>query len=85
MYLCQKQFETKRTLMIHRKKEHITAVKNCNKFPENNCRYSNEDCWFIHVLNTHIDQEHVDLKPADSVFQVVRENLKPPNGNQKRN
>ena len=64
--------------MIHRKKEHTTAVKNCNKFKENNCRFGNDDCWFIHVLKTHINQEQKDAKPEDSVFRGVKENLKPP-------
>ena len=77
-YLCQAQFENKRTLMIHRKKEHITAVKNCNKFEENNCRFGNDDCWFIHALKTHIYQENKDAKSEDSVFRGVKENLKPP-------
>ena len=64
--------------MIHRKKEHISAVKNCNEFQENNCRFSNEDCWFHHKLNEHINKEHVVIKPAELVFQEVKQNLKPP-------
>ena len=84
-YLCQTQFESKRAMMIHRKKEHISAVKICNKFQENDCRFGDEDCWFKHDLNTHINQEHTSIKPTYSVFQGVRENLKPPIVNQKRN
>ena len=84
-YLCQKQFENKRTMMIHRKKEHIGAVKNCYEFQENKCRFSSEDCWFHHKLNEHINQEHVIVETEESVFQEVKQNLKPPIILEKRN
>ena len=77
-YFCQKQFENKRTMMIHRKKEHRNLVKKCDQFPESKCRFSDEDCWFIHVMNNPIHKEHMGEKPADSVFQEVKENLEPP-------
>ena len=77
-YFCQKPFENKRTMMIHRKKEHRNLVKKCDQFPESKCRFSDEDCWFIHVMNNPIHKEHMGEKPADSVFQEVKENLEPP-------
>ena len=80
--LCQTQFENKGSMMLHRKKEHKTAVKNCNQFQENNCRYGKEGegCWFVHLQNDDKKKENVGEKhePAESVFQKVQENLKPP-------
>ena len=74
-YLCQTEFEGKGSMMLHRKKEHKNAVKPCNQFLENNCRFSNEGCWFIHDDKK---QEKVEEKAAEPVFQNAQENIKPP-------
>ena len=38
-YVCNESFGTKMELMIHRKKEHGSIVRQCSEFIQNNCRF----------------------------------------------
>ena len=46
-YFCDQSFNTKRDLMIHRKKEHIEKVKTCSYFLQQRCNYG-DNCWYVH-------------------------------------
>ena len=41
-FICNQTFETKTRMMVHRRNEHKTVVKYCNKFQQGNCRYRDE-------------------------------------------
>jgi transcription elongation factor Elf1 len=83
-FICDQNFQSKSSMMIHRKKEHKNIVRNCNLFPENKCRFEEEACWYRHG---EVDEEDVTEKPAASVFHKVQENLEPPieNSEKKKN
>ena len=44
---CDEKFETRRSLMIHNKKEHAKNVNMCWNFSAGKCDHG-DDCWFIH-------------------------------------
>ena len=46
--ICGEFFETKWTLMNHRKDKHISFVRTCNKYLENRCIFTSSKCWWIH-------------------------------------
>ena len=47
-YVCNEKFETKSTMMIHRKKDHKELVRKCNNFSKNKCLFADNACWFLH-------------------------------------
>jgi hypothetical protein len=88
-YVCEETFETKVLMMIHRKKDHTEALKICNNFISNTCRFKSEACWFRHeeddnkensqeVIDDEKDNLNDDVEMSESVFQKVSMNLKPP-------
>jgi hypothetical protein len=46
---CGSEFPSYPMLMLHRKKEHNNNVV-CRRFLQNNCHFTNESCWFSHVI-----------------------------------
>ena len=38
-YLCKETFESKAKMMYHRKTNHQSVVRKCNKFLQNNCKF----------------------------------------------
>ena len=46
--ICEGNFETKRTLMNHRKEIHIDTIKLCKYFLEERCEFPDSVCWFRH-------------------------------------
>ena len=61
-YQCGEDFDTKNTMMIHRKIH--GEVKQCRRMMTNQCD-RRENCWWSH-------------ETKDQVFQMVSENLQPP-------
>ena len=51
-HFCEEQFETKRNLMIHTKKDHREKVKDCWKHSTGKCEFGDELCWFRHDENS---------------------------------
>ena len=71
--------------MIHRKKEHIDTVRECENFKEGRCVFMEDFCWFKHsrnIMNDNISFEklskNTDFEPNESVFHRAQERLKPP-------
>lgn len=82
-FICNKTFETKAKIMLHRKKEHKETVKSCSQFQTSSCRFKEESCWFKHELeDTDSHRKNVpendEEKNHEQVFQKVSENLEPP-------
>ena len=82
---CGKSFKSKRELMIHRKKEHIDTVRECENFKEGRCVFMEDFCWFKHsrnIMNDNISFEalskNAEFEPNESVFHRAQERLKPP-------
>ena len=46
-YICNKTFETKAAMMIHRKNRHSNVIKKCTKYQQNQCRFKDQFCWYI--------------------------------------
>ena len=61
-YQCGEEFNTRNTMMIHRKIH--GGVNECRRMITNEC-FKGDNCWWSHVLN-------------QQVFQKVQENLPPP-------
>lgn len=36
-------------MKMHRKRQHMTSVRLCDEFQEDNCSNSDEKCWYIHL------------------------------------
>ena len=84
-FICGRTFRNMREMMIHRKKEHKSFVRDCNLFLEDKCNYKEESCWFNHreIEEEKDDDEivienDVDEQSSESVFRNAQENLEPP-------
>ena len=79
-FICNETFPSKGNMMTHKKKEHRNAIRECNLFIDDKCRFNDESCWFNH------DDGDGDLEVNEtgneettkSVFRKVQENLEPP-------
>ena len=67
-FFCDKKFNTKGQVMVHRKKEHPKTVKSCRLVQDKNCPYDNETCWFKH--------ENQKENSSNSVFRDGKRNVK---------
>ena len=54
---CKNIFGSKGEFMRHRKEKHPQVVRNCREDIEGSCRFSNEECWYHHNLNTNSSPE----------------------------
>ena len=66
-YFCEKTFDTKGKVMIHRKMEHPRTVKQCIQFEDLKCKFNEETCWFKHEKKNSHD---------NLVFRQSRKNQK---------
>ena len=84
-FICSKTFGSKGEMMIHRKRNHRSVVRECMNFKQNKCRYLEQFCWFKHedeiveieespVESVNKTEENEDT----SVFRIVKEDLEPP-------
>ena len=58
---CDKQFETRKSLMAHKKKEHIEKVALCWNFFSGVCEFGDDFCWFSHSKNTNQTEMKVKM------------------------
>ena len=75
-YICGKEFQNKNEMMIHRKREHGSIIKDCQEFINKKCRFQEDFCWFKHTIK-ETDDEIMEIE-SNQVFQKASENLKPP-------
>ena len=54
-------------MMIHRKNKHRDLVRSCNSYLENNCKFQNNSCWFLH------DEEAMDVDDLENKRKVNTE------------
>ena len=52
--ICEENFDTKRDLMNHKKKQHYDRVEMCWRFA--NCSYADTDCWFRHYQTAQVTE-----------------------------
>ena len=82
--VCNKTFESKVSMMDHRKQNHAKSIKMCTNFISNACRFKTEACWFSHEVsnvesNNHENVDEVNEENmTESVFQNLSANPKPP-------
>ena len=74
-------FSTTPGMLKHRKLKHLEEVKECFKFQEGTCGFSDYYCWNkhtvevnIHIKNSH--RENVSISKQD--FHKSPQNLAPP-------
>jgi hypothetical protein len=65
-------------MMIRRKREHKSFVRDCNLFIQGKCRYEGEFCWFNHSEIVIEEDEGDDKQSSDSFFRNAQENQEPP-------
>ena len=90
-FICGEIFESKSSLMRHRKLKHPTLVKRCDKFIKNDCQFQDSYCWWLHEEeameldeSTNDDKKEEDEKENSlPVFQKPSLNIKPPFKKQK--
>ena len=49
---CDQKFETRKSLMVHKKSEHLEKVALCWNFSSGVCECGDDFCWFSHTKNT---------------------------------
>ena len=93
-YVCNRTFNTKAKMMIHRKKYHSNIVKPCQKFLEGKCPFQEEFCWFNHnqskkvstnAENDKIEDTFIIENEEASDFQQEIKKMKPPLNKMKTN
>ena len=67
-FVCDKVFESKVKLMVHRKSLHEETIKTCNKYLSKSCRYKNETCWFKH------DEKEMNVENTNEEVMEVKDN-----------
>ena len=86
-FICNKIFETKADMMIHRKRIHKSMVRKCTDYIKYQCRFQEKFCWFVHEneemeiensIENDQNSKETEHNETNSVFQKVKEDLKPP-------
>ena len=78
-YSCHMVFKTRQGVMKHKKLKHIEEVKECPRFIEGDCGYSDDYCWNKHTLNNPIKNVHNEgSKNSEQDFPKSPANLDPP-------
>ena len=82
-FICNETFESKTSMMKHRKDVHKSVVRRCEQFLKNNCRFHSKFCWFLHEEEDMETEESTtggndDKEEQESVFQRVLEDIDPP-------
>ena len=68
---CEYCFDTKKELMIHRKKHHLDKVNMCRDFSKGMCPFEDKICWYNHsetVIGTSMDMAGVKCNLCDENF-----------------
>ena len=55
-YVCDNIFQDKSSMMKHRKKEHTSMVRRCDKYRLNNCPFQSNSCWFLHENDMEVEE-----------------------------
>ena len=93
-YVCNKTFNTRAEMMVHRKKYHSNIVKLCKKYLEGKCPFQEDFCWFAHnpskkdstnAENEKIEDMDIMENEETSDFQQEIKKMKPPLNKKKTN
>ena len=66
--ICAENFETVRSVMIHKKGQHKDKVSKCWKFTAGNCELGDDICWFIHSESTQSDFTEIKCNLCEKAF-----------------
>ena len=55
--ICDESFQSKPSLMLHRKQKHADFVATCRNFKENKCQFTDLKCWWSHRLKQTVSEE----------------------------
>ena len=83
-FICNKNFVSKPLMMSHRKRDHADVLRPCRNYLNNECKYQDDSCWFVHghekvdnngAHNPTNIEEDVETELG---FQEASKNRKPP-------
>ena len=83
-YICNQIFQDKPSMMKHRKAEHRSIIRKCNKQLKNNCPFQSDACWYLHDEEEDMEVEEQNCNKEEQnqseslVFRNLSMNLKPP-------
>ena len=75
-YECEEDFDNKPLFMEHKKTMHQNSLKPCQKFVDNECLRSADDCWFQHpqpepYKKQDFPQAQINPFPPDQVIKMA--------------
>ena len=59
-FICKNIFTSKDLIMMHRKDDHSSLVKICNKYENNECSFGDDECWYKH-RNEDTQKESIEM------------------------
>ena len=83
-YICNKIFQDKPSMMMHRKAEHRSIIRKCDKHLNKSCPFQSNACWYIHDEEEDMEIEEQNCNKEEqkqsetSVFRNLSVTLKPP-------
>ena len=91
-FICNKTFESKVSMMSHRKSNHQGIIRQCNQYLTKSCRFNSDSCWYKHEDENVMEEEALNdsvvagkdedeweyQNKKKQVFQKASEKLKPP-------
>ena len=77
-FFCENTFESRTSVMMHRKRIHPKTVKPCTQFWHSKCSFKEDTCWFKHEGGNQSDIEKENLQGFQSGFREGSNDLEPP-------
>ena len=82
-YFCDEILKDKPSLMKHRKAEHKSLIRKCEKYLKNNCPRESDVCWYLHEdvimeIEEQNDKDKAQEPTKTSGFQDLFPHTKPP-------
>ena len=68
--ICGKTFSTLNHYLQHKKLEHETTVRECRNDMNNQCRFGDKNCWFIHIKETNLEKKE-NQQITEQIFGMM--------------
>ena len=67
-------------MMKHKKLKHIEEVRECSKFKEGECGFSDQYCWNIHTKNNHMEEHDREISKEQDFHKIIDKAVPPESG-----